>query len=228
MGIHSGHRERVKSTYLKFGPEVFDDYKLLELFLFYSNPRSDVNPLAHQLINHFGSLQAVLSAPVEQLCAMEGVGQHTAISLHLVSDPTQRCQQMRTAQRSAITSPEDAAEYFGPYFFGAKTEQVYLACLDSQGRILHCHKLCEGGPNSAAFDLRNATAAALASGTTGVILAHNHLSGSTEPSQADLDATRSVAAGLRVIQVELLDHLILADADFLSLRQSGFLDWNNL
>jgi DNA repair protein RadC len=61
-----------------------------------------------------------------------------------------------------------------------------------------------------------------------VILAHNHLSGSTEPSQADLDATRSVAAGLRVIQVELLDHLILADADFLSLRQSGFLDWNNL
>jgi DNA repair protein RadC len=228
MGIHSGHRERVKSTYLKFGPEVFDDYQLLELFLFYSNPRSDVNPLAHQLMERFGSLPAVLSASVEDLCSMDGIGQHTAISLRLVSDLTQRCQQVRTAQRSTITSPEDAADYLSPFFFGAKTEQVYLICLDSQGRLQQCRKLTNGTPNSAVFDLRKTTAAALSDGTTGVILAHNHLSGSTEPSQADLDATRRVAAGLHAIQVQLLDHLILADEDFLSLRQSGLLDWDTL
>lgn len=224
MGIHDDHRKRVKARYLEFGAEVFDDYQLLELFLFYSNPRSDVNPLAHQLINQFGSLTAVMNASVEELTAVKGVGEHAAISIRLLSDLPRRSQIARSSQKNIITSAEDAVEYLIPYFYGAQVEQVYLLCLDLQGRVLHCCRLSDGTPNFAAFDQRKLISAALEHRASSVLLAHNHVSGSTEPSQEDFNATREAAHALRMIHVQLIDHLIIADNDYLSLRQSGLID----
>lgn len=228
MSIHDDHRKRVKARYLEFGPDVFDDYQLLELFLFYSNPRSDVNPLAHQLINQFGSLPAVLNASVEELTAIKGVGEHTAISIRLLSDLPRRSQIAGSSRINIITSAEDAAEYLIPYFYGSQVEQVYLLCLDSRGKVLHCSRLSDGGPNSAAFDQRTLISVALDHRAVSVLLAHNHISGSIEPSQEDIDATRNAAQALRMIHVQLTDHLIIADHDYLSLRQSGLLNWNLL
>lgn len=228
MGIHDEHRKRVKARYLEFGAEIFDDYQLLELFLFYSNPRADVNPLAHQLIHHFGSLPAVLNASVEELTAVKGVGTHTAISLRLISDLTRRSRMARCSGKNLITSADDAADYLIPYFYGSRVEQVYLLCLDSRGRILHCSHLCDGTPNSAAFDQRELISAALEHQASAVLLAHNHVSGAVEPSQEDLDVTRNAAQALRFIHVQLMDHLIIGDDDYLSLRQTGLLNWSLL
>ena len=75
MGTHDGHRQRLKTEFLA-RPDSFPDHKLLELLLFYANPRSDTNPLAHELIDRFGSLAGVLDAPVEELCKVKGVGEH--------------------------------------------------------------------------------------------------------------------------------------------------------
>lgn len=230
MGIHDDHRKRVKARYLEFGAEVFDDYQLLELYLFYSNPRADVNPLAHQLINQFGSLPGVLNASVEELTAVKGVGEHAAISLRLISDLNRRSQMARSSRKDLITSAEDGAEYLIPHFYGSQVELVYLLCLDPQGRVLHCSRLSggDGTPTFASFDQRKLIAAALEHRASSVLLAHNHLSGSTEPSQEDLDATRHAAQALRMIHVHLLDHLIIADNDYRSLRQSGLLNWDLL
>lgn len=228
MGIHDDHRKRVKARYLEFGAEVFDDYQLLELFLFYSNPRSDVNPLAHQLINQFGSLPGVLNASVEELTAVKGVGEHTAISIRLLSDLNRRSLMVRNSRRDVITSSEDAADYLIPYFYGSQVELVYLLCLDAQGRVLHCSRLSDGTPNFASFDRRKLISAALEHRATAALLAHNHVSGSLEPSQEDLDATKDAAQALRMIHVQLLDHLIIGDNDYRSLRQSGSLNWNLL
>ena len=78
MGTHDGHRQRLKTEFLA-RPDSFPDHKLLELLLFYANPRSDTNPLAHELLNHFGSLAGVLDATPEELQKVKGVGEHAAV-----------------------------------------------------------------------------------------------------------------------------------------------------
>ena len=88
--IHAGPRQRMKNRFLANGERAFDDYQLLELLLFYSIPQGDTNPLAHRLLDHFHSLSAVMDASVEELTAVEGVGEHTAVLIHLLPQLARR------------------------------------------------------------------------------------------------------------------------------------------
>ena len=84
MGIHDGHRENMRERFLKSGLEGFADHEALELLLYYAIPRRDTNPIAHALMERYGSLSAVLTAPVEDLQKAEGIGEHAAVLLRLV------------------------------------------------------------------------------------------------------------------------------------------------
>ncbi len=94
MGPHDGHRQRLKTEFLA-RPDSFPDHKLLELLFFYANPRSDTNPLAHELIDRFGSLAGVLDAPPEELCKVKGMGKHGAVLLKTVKSEQLLCRQGR-------------------------------------------------------------------------------------------------------------------------------------
>ena len=85
MGVHDGHRKRVKEEFLKSGLDHLPPHRVLELLLFYSIPQGDTNELAHALIRRFGSLSAVLDAPYEELVKQPGVGLHTASHIRLIS-----------------------------------------------------------------------------------------------------------------------------------------------
>ena len=95
MGPHDGHRQRLKTEFLA-RPDSFPDRKLLELLFFYANPRSDTNPLAHELIDRFGSLAGVLDAPPEELCKVKGMGKHGAVLLKTVKELSGRYLTART------------------------------------------------------------------------------------------------------------------------------------
>ena len=84
MGIHDGHRANVRRRFLQAGLDAFADHEALELLLFYAIPRRDTNPIAHALIDRYGSLEAVLNAPVEDLKKVEGIGENAAVLLRLV------------------------------------------------------------------------------------------------------------------------------------------------
>ena len=84
MGIHDGHREKKRQQFLQHGLDSFAEHEVLELLLFYAIPRKDTNPIAHALMDRFGSLDAVLSAPVEELCRVKGVGESAAALLKLI------------------------------------------------------------------------------------------------------------------------------------------------
>ena len=85
MSIHDGHRKRLRQRFLQEGLEHFTDVQVLELVLFYAISRQDTNPIAHALLDHFGSLSQVMDAPVEELCKVEGIGENTAAYLHLIT-----------------------------------------------------------------------------------------------------------------------------------------------
>lgn len=226
MSMHKGHRERMKKRFLESGLDSFSDIQALELLLFYAIPQGDTNPLAHTLLKRFGSLSQVLEAPIEELRKVSGVGEHTAIFLHLITEAGRYYFVNRSTQESILTSLESCANYMLPFFFGRKVETVFLLCLDAKCKVLCCKELGEGNVNAAGISVRRVVETAINSNATTVILAHNHPSGIAVPSNEDLFTTRRVAAALDAVDVHLADHIIVADGDYVSIAQSGK-DFNN-
>lgn len=221
MGTHDGHRQRLKTEFLA-RPDSFPDHKLLELLLFYANPRSDTNPLAHELIDHFGSLAGILDATPEELQKVKGVGEHAAVLFKAVKEFSGRYLTVRTQVDDIARNARDYYALLRPYFFGARNEMLCLLCLDGKHKVLGIRRLGEGNVNAVNVTTRLIAEAALSLNASAVVLAHNHVSGIAFPSDEDIATTNSLAPILNTLGVALVDHLIFVDDDMVSLRDSGF------
>ena len=223
MNIHSEHRQRVKNRFRNEGLDHFEELHALELLLFYALPRIDTNPIAHDLLNHFGNLRNVLEAPVEQLMAIKGLGEHAAILLSLVRGLSQKY--MISGDSAApLNTLEDCGNYLINRFIGQRNEVVMLLCLDAKRAPLCCRIVSEGSVNTAEISTRKVVEAALSVNATSVILAHNHPSGIAVPSMQDIVTTRRMGAALSAVDIVLEDHFVVADRDYVSLRQSNYYD----
>ena len=223
MNIHSEHRRRVKNRFRNEGLDHFEELHALELLLFYALPRIDTNPIAHDLLNHFGNLRNVLEAPVEQLMGVNGMGEHAAILLSLVRGLSQKY--MTSGDSAApLNTLEDCGTYLINRFIGQRNEVVMLLCLDAKRAPLCCRIVSEGSVNAAEISTRKVVEAALSVNATSVILAHNHPSGIAVPSMPDIVATRRMGAALSARDIVPEDHFVVADRDYVSLRQSNYYD----
>ena len=223
LGIHDGHREKMRQRFLSGGLEHFADHEALELLLYYAIPRRDTNPVAHALMERYGSLSAVLAAPVEDLKKVEGIGESAAILLKLVPQIHKKACLADAERETALSSVARVGAYLKERFRGEKNEVIYQLCLDRKGKLLACKKLGEGDLTSANLDVRRMVENAILFSASGVVLAHNHPSGIALPSADDYVATDWAKSALATIGVTLVDHIILADDDFVSLADSGYL-----
>lgn len=223
MGIHDGHREKMRQRFMTGGLDAFADHEILELLLYYAIPRRDTNPIAHALMERYGSLPAVLAAPMEDLKRTEGIGESAAVLLHLVPQVCRRARLAQVGEDQVLNSSERAGAYLLECFDGESREVIYQLCLDRKGKLLACKRLGEGSVASADLDVRRLVENAILTGTSAVILAHNHPSGVALPSDGDYTATMRVRAALNAIGIELADHIIVADGDFVSMADSGYL-----
>lgn len=220
--IHKGHRERLKARFLEEGLDNFTDIQALELLLFYAIPQKDTNPVAHALLDHFGSLSQVLEADVEELKKVPGISDHSATLLALVTE-LGRYYQVDCAQRVEVLTTLDACgAYLVPRFFGRSNETVFLLCLDAKCKVLCCKEIGEGSVNSTSISIRKVVETALSANATTVVLAHNHPSGVALPSSEDVQTTRRIAAALSAVEVHLADHIVVAEGDYVSMVQSGY------
>lgn len=220
--LHEGHRDRLKARFRATGLDGFHEVNILELLLFYAIPRRDTNPIAHRLLDRFGTLAGVLDAPVEELMKVEGVGENAALLLHLVPQTARQYQVSRNAGVCILDTTTKAGNYLAPYFFGERDEVVYLLCLDAKCKVLDCRLLFRGGINSAAVSVRKIVETAIACNATSVVLAHNHTSGIALPSREDEATTRAIQRALDAVDILLADHIVVADGDFVSMADSGF------
>jgi DNA repair protein RadC len=223
MGIHDGHREKMRQRYLKTGLDSFADHEALELLLYYAIPRQDTNPIAHALMERYGSLSAVLKAPVEDLQKVPGIGESAAILLNLVPQLNTKARLSDAERETVLNSPESVGNFLLNRFAEERNEVVYQLCLDRKGKLIACKRLGEGGVTSAELDIRRVVENAILTSASAVILAHNHPSGIALPSRDDYIATDRVKAALQTIGVELVDHIIVADGDYVSMAHSGYL-----
>ena len=219
---HQGHRKRMKERFAQEGLDHFSDIQVLELLLFYCIPRQDTNPIAHNLLDHFGSLSQVLEAPVEELQKVEGMGENAAVFLHLITQVGRYYLVNRVSQCRILSTVEECAEYLLPFFYGRRVETVFLLCLDAKCKVLCCKEVGEGSVNSAGISVRRIVETALGVNATTVVLAHNHPSGLAVPSNEDIQTTRRVAMALQAVDIQLADHIVVADGDYVSMVQSGY------
>ena len=219
---HAGHRERMKAEFLARGLEGWPDHRVLELLLFYTIPQGDVNDLAHELVERFGSLAGVLDASVEELKKVKGVGDHTAVFLRMLPAVLGRYQGARTRLSAIINSPEDAYAWLEPYFFGARNEMVYVLCLDGKRQVLGVRKVAEGSIELAEVNTRRIAEEAIGLRAAQIYVAHNHVSNLAIPSQADWLTTDTLRGALRPIGIELIDHLVFVDGDMVSMKDSEY------
>ena len=223
MSVHDGHRERIKNRFLEQGLDGFDDHNVLELLLFYALPRQDTNPLAHALLDYFGSLDAVLEAPREELLKVRGVGENAATLLKIIPAVSRRYEMAKNDFDDIIDSTQKAGSCLTARYLYERDEVVYVICLDAKRRVLCCKELFRGDVNSADVSIRKIAELAIAKNASAIILSHNHTSGIALPSREDEQTTKRIKAALESMNITLLDHIIVAGDDYISMAESGLL-----
>lgn len=218
--IHSGHRERLKQSFLESGLSGFNEITTLELLLFYAIPRKDTNPIAHALLRRFRDLDGVFHASVQELTEVEGIGENTAILLKLIYESSRKAAISRYRPRGRILRVEDAAAYLAPCFLHEPDEKFMLVTLDSDCRIIARTELARGVVNAVDANVRLVVQTALQQRATSVIVAHNHPDGNLFPSNEDQYLTDWIHRALGAVDIEFTDHLIFHDQDYLSFSSS--------
>ena len=218
--LHDGHRDRVKQRFLREGLDNFEPHQVLEMLLFFGIPRKDTNELAHRLISQFGKFSRVLDAPFEELVKVEGVTVNAAVLLNLCGQMLQVYSKDKYEAGVLLRTTDETGQFLLPYFMNKKNEAVALVCLDNRCKLINCSVVFDGSVNSTEINIRLILQQALLHNATAVVLAHNHPSGHALPSRDDVKSTMDIAKALSVADVRLLDHIVVADNDFVSMRDT--------
>jgi DNA repair protein RadC len=217
--LHKGHRKRLREKYLNDGIDNFSEHEILELMLFYALPQKDTNPLAHKLLDNFGSISAVFDAPVSHLIK-SGVSENVATYIKLIPDLTRVYFDDKYNNKSKKIDMSKLCEYFQNKFIGRTHEVLYLLLMDGKYKELFCGVISKGSLNNANVPVRKIIELSVLYDAQFAVLAHNHPSGLALPSRADLMTTKDVLDALKLIDVQMRDHIIVSDNDAVSLADS--------
>lgn len=208
---HKDHRSRVKARFEREGLEGFAPHQILELLLFYAIPQKDTNDLAHALLDRFGSLSGVFTASREELCRVDGIGEHAATLLRLFLPTAARALSDEThRQKKVFRDLKTVGDYFVRRYMGVPYETVYLMLLDNRYSLLDCIKVHEGSVNSVSITPRRLVELAYQAHASMVILAHNHPYGIAVPSDDDIGTTMTLKAAFETMGIPLLEHILVA------------------
>lgn len=221
MADTSGHRQRLKTRFAEGGGAGLADYELLELMLTYAIPRKDVKPLAKQLLARFGSLSGVLTAPAEQVAALPGMGESSALLVTLIHQLSLRTQRRQLAEKPVFANRVLLLDYLYTLFAGKTREELHVLYVDAKLALLKDETLFKGTLTSTAAAPRDILKRALEVGAAGLILAHNHPSGTPTPSRDDHTFTTQLANLCPAMDLTLHDHLIIGADTHYSFKGAG-------
>lgn len=219
--LHSGHRERLRTRLFEQGiTKNTPHHEILEFILFYSIPRKDTNELAHTLINSFGSLTAVFDAPENELMKIKGINKSTVTLLKLFIPIANIYIGEKLDPPEDFRNIDELGDYLLKKYIGYTKEVLSVASLNAKGKLLSFDIISEGSLTEVSASKRQIAEIAMQNRAHCVVLCHNHPGATAVPSAADLALTSLVQEALSTVGVELLDHIILSDDDYVSLFQS--------
>ena len=205
------------------GYEALSELELLEMLLYAGNRRGDTKPLAKTLMRRFGSLSAVLRAPAALLAQQTGMGDASVAALKIVEAAGLHLSHSDIENRHVLTSWSEVQHFCVTRLSHEPVEHFMILCLDNRNSLIGEEVLSRGTVDQTPVYVREVINAALRHHAKAVILVHNHPSGETEPSRADIDMTTELNAALSLVTITLHDHLIVAGKTVVSFKSLGLL-----
>ncbi len=219
---HAGHRARKRKFVRDFGIEALEEHEILEVLLYYAIPMKDTNPIAHQLLKKFGSISAVFDAPFDVLCK-SGLSENAAFMVKYIPELLSVYMSDKYDKENTIVDMNNLPQKFINRYLGKKNEIVYLLLMDSKYRELYFDIVSKGNITNADINITKICELAVSYSARYAIISHNHPSGSSLPSKADILATINLSQALRSLNVKLLDHFVVADLDCVSFYDANIL-----
>ena len=222
---NEGHRQRIREKFLNNGGSALADYELLEAYLTIAIPRRDVKPLAKQLIAKFGSFAEVINAKNEDLLSVSGVGENTLFALKIVSEAARRMswEMLKDKDAPVIADMDALVDYCRMAMAYQDVEEFRLIYLNGKNRVIAEVTQQKGTINHVAIHPMEVVKSALDNHASAVIMVHNHPTGDTTPSRADIDMTKKVNEALSAVNIHLLDHVIVSKYGCYSFRSAGLI-----
>lgn len=221
--VHSGHRKRMKNRFLAEGLLNFEHHEVLEFLLYPFIPYKDTNPIAHDLINTFGSFSSVIDASPQDLLTVKNMTENAAIYLSSLKDFVKIYSIDKKALKKKIINKAEAVEYLKILIGLSSIEEVYLMCLDIHSQLLQTIPIAKGTENKCNLTIKGILEIALRCKAKYIILSHNHPSGNVEPSIKDISLTNQLYYICTLLGIKLIDHIIVSSSNHYSFDDNNML-----
>lgn len=209
--IHAGHRDRMRKRFKENGFSGWEEHEVIEYMLYRIHRRANTNPIAHELIKKCGGFSQVWSASELVLKKTDFVGDKCAEYLFELGEFVNYCNKKHNVKDRMSLNFKNTEQYLEALFKGKTIEYFYMICLNSKMEVLDEKILFKGSFESTEINMNEIIRYAVEINAASVVLAHNHPSGILIASDADISATKIIAAALRMIKVKVAEHFIVTD-----------------
>lgn len=223
---YAGHRQRLRQRFLLGEGKDMADYELLELLLTLAIPRRDVKPLAKKLIQTFGNFANVIAAPEHSLKEINGIKDNTVTILKLIKVAAQRLswQNLSSDDLPVLLNIDSLIDYCRSTIAYSEVEELHLLYLDAKLKIIDCELMQKGSVSAVSASPREIVKTAINKNASGLIMVHNHPSGSPKPSENDIVLTQRVEQACHLMGIKLHEHIIITRSDYFSFLEHQLLD----
>lgn len=215
--------ERPRERFVKHGPQSLSNHELLAILLRTGTKDESVLQVAGRLLTQFEGLRQLRSATVEEITAVKGIGDAKAIQILAAVELGRRVANLEYDNRYVIRSPEDGAKYVMNDMRFLTQEHFVCLYLNTKNEVMHKQTIFIGSLNASIVHPREVYREALRRSAASIVCLHNHPSGNPSPSREDIEVTKRLYECGRIIGIELLDHLIIGENKFVSLKEKGYL-----
>lgn len=222
MGInHWPEDQRPRERLIRHGAPALSDAELLSVFLRVGVKGKSAVDLGRDMLLQFGSLRALFAANLKEFAQVHGLGSAKYAQLQAVLELAKRSISEELETSSSLSSPQAVKQYLQLHIGNKQYESFVVLFLDVKNRLINAQELFRGSLSHASVYPREVVKCALAQNAASIILAHNHPSGTCEPSQADLSLTQTLKSALALVDVRVLDHFIVANNTVHSFAEHG-------
>ncbi|SDM98514.1 RadC family protein [Sediminibacillus halophilus] len=220
---HVPKQDRPRERLMEKGPATLSNQDLLAILLGTGTKDESVTTLSQRVFMHFEGLHLLKDATIEELTAIKGIGTAKGVLILAAIEFGKRLHRFRQEERYVIRSPEDGADYIMEEMRNLNQEHFVCLFLNTKNQILHRQTIFIGSLNASIVHPREVFREAVKRSAASIICAHNHPSGDPSPSQEDIHVTKRLSECGKMIGIELLDHLVIGDRKFVSLKEKGYL-----
>jgi len=214
--------DRPRERLIRQGAESLSNQELLAILLRTGTKEESVLVLANRVLTVFERLHHLKHATIEEMVAIKGIGEVKAIQLLAAIELGRRLAQKQNDEKFTIRSPQDAAAYLMPDMTSLNQEHFVVLFLNIKNQIIHRQTIFIGSLNASIVHPREIFREAVKRSAASIICAHNHPSGVPTPSAEDIDVTKRIEEAGYIMGIELIDHVIIGDHQFISLKEKGY------